>query len=52
MDAFKYIRMHLCLYNKSILVSVNSAFGSAVNVKVFLKWGMLKTYDSNPRWKL
>jgi hypothetical protein len=50
MDAVKYIRMHIGMYNKSILVSVNSAFGSAMNVKVFLKWGMLKTYDSNPTW--
>jgi hypothetical protein len=50
MDAVKYMRMHICMYNKSILVSVNSAFGSAMNVKVFLKRGMLKTYDSNPTW--
>ncbi len=50
MDAVKYIRMHICMYHKSILVSVNSAFGSAMNVKEFLKWGMLKTYDSNPTW--
>jgi hypothetical protein len=50
MDAFKYIRMHICLYNKSILVSVNSAFGSAMNVKVFLKWGMFQTYNSNTTW--
>jgi hypothetical protein len=50
MDAVKDIKTHICMYNKSILFSVNFAFGSAMNVKVCLKWGMLKTYDSNPTW--
>jgi hypothetical protein len=47
MNVVKYIRMHVCMYNKLILASVNSIFGSDMNIKIFLKWGMFKTYDSN-----
>ncbi len=50
MDAVKYIRMHICMYNKSILANVNSTFGSAMNIKVFLKWGIFKTNDFNTTW--
>jgi hypothetical protein len=50
MDAVKYIRMHICMYNKSIRASVISRFGSAMNIKLFLKWGMFKTNDSNTTW--
>jgi hypothetical protein len=50
MNVVKYIRMHICMNNKLILASVNSTFGSTMNIKIFLKWGMFKTYDSNVPW--
>jgi hypothetical protein len=50
MNVVKYIRMHICMYNKLILAIVNSTFGSAMNINIFLKWGMFKTYDSNTTW--
>jgi hypothetical protein len=50
MNVVKYIRIHICMYDKLILASVNSTFGSAMNIKIFLKWGMFKTYDSNTTW--